>query len=713
MELPLLVPVPPSPVRSSIPQDEWEAILDAWMVLIELRLQISRQEDLEKCAAADAFNVSFFTSYLGAAGDARLHAGPKGKKLRKLVFLLFKKYVLEVPQPSKELLDWRLLGDLAVCYHANSAMKELLASLWSRYSETISSTLETGKITVSKRLSAPCAARQELLDEMRKLTVLASALPPAGHVLMTGSDYLDSLWDAYRSLAQAGGNQELKSALVANAYVALTSLLKGAKPNLSLLLDHLFTLKEAAAIGSRSAQREGNLLSDLVCSTDLLIRMERYMITTPQKRGKDLVATLRTYQQEMKSLHHRYQRHKRKDKGKGRAVEADAVDGELHAHKLSLVTQVQDLFPDLGGGYVIRLLDFYNQNVEEVISHLLDDTLPSELKALDKSEALPNPNIIQQYDHVAPRPTTLPSPRRTKSTFTVAANLDDDDDEIIQAAKNEGIGGGKVHFGRAHADLTADTLLADRSSEQRATNKAAILSALAAFDSDDDERDDTYDVADVGGTVDSVAATRSAVAADGDILPRGRQVPSADVSDEEDLDLKLYRLYKADPKQFARDAATRRSSARASLKREFGMTDEAIEGWAVMLERDSKKAARLERKLALDAGVTGGRGGQPPLESTAYRKPAKGEENGDEEEEDEDEAEEEDSAASGQRGGGGRGRGGRRAGGGGPGRGSARGRGGGGGGGRGRGGGGRGRGANHRRRDQHAKKMARAGALPS
>ena len=60
------------------------------------------------------------------------------------------------------------------------------------------------------------------------------------------------------------------------------------------------------------------------------------------------------------------------------------------------------------------------------------------------------------------------------------------------------------------------------------------------------------------------------------------------------------------------------------LKRETGMTDEAIEGWAVMLQRDVKKQNRLESKLALDAGMGGTRGaavGQPELASTAYRRP--------------------------------------------------------------------------------------------
>lgn len=45
------------------------------------------------------------------------------------------------------------------------------------------------------------------------------------------------------------------------------------------------------------------------------------------------------------------------------------------------------------------------------------------------------------------------------------------------------------------------------------------------------------------------------------------------------------------------------------------MTDEAIEGWAVMLARDGRRMRRLEARF----GVSGGRGGQRELVGTAWR----------------------------------------------------------------------------------------------
>lgn len=683
MEFPLLVPVPPTPVRNLIPNEEWEAILDAWILLTQVRLQSSRH-DLEQCAHANGFDYPFLSSFVAAMNDARLHhAGQKARQLGRSTFLLARRYFLEVQPMLDDLLDWRFLGDLSVCYHSNNALKELLSEAWSRYHEKISLSAESGKGSILKRLSASGPVASNLIADLRRITVLASALPAVGHILMTGSDFLDALYDAYRSRTGNNDSDAICSAVVANTYVGLTSLLKGPKPNMSLLLDHLFTLKVASGVGATAPKKHPNLLSDLICSTDMLSRMDRYLTSAPQKRGQDLVRDLRSYQQEMKDLHHRHQRHKRKEKGKGR-ISSTVVLGELHAHKLSLVTEIQDLFPDLGGGYVVRLLDCYGDNTETVIAHLLDDSLPSELKTLDTTEPLPHSQRVAAHDPMEPgaTPPQLESPP-LEPTFN--RSIDVNDDDIVRAAYS-GRASGKLHFGRANAASTADTILADRS--QHATNKAAILSALAAFDSDDDERDDTYDVGDVGGTVDSLPAGTDTEA----------EQEKRNRADE--TEMTLFRLYKSSPAQFARDSATRRSQPRTSLKRETGMTDEAIEGWAVMLQRDPKKQSRLEGKLALAAGA-GVAAAQPELDSTAYRrtKPKTAENS-----EEDDASDGGGPAAEGSRG---RGRGGRG--------GSGGGRGGGGGTSRGgnRGGGGRGRGANHRRRDQHAKKMARAGGLPS
>ncbi|KAJ5455173.1 hypothetical protein N7475_010294 [Penicillium sp. IBT 31633x] len=691
-EFPPLAPVPSPAVRRTIPSNDWEACLDAWMALLGIRLNASDQQ-FKVAAIEDTSVPPFLGSYYQntAAGDSSLQSGPKSRQLRKLCFLTTRRYILGLSNPPEGILDWRLLGDLCCCYPSSATLKASLSNAWDQHHDKITSSIERAKASVIKNLSsANSFSNPEVISDIRRLTILASVLPACGQELMAGSDFLDTIAEAYQS---KGAREEFRRILVANIYVGLVSLLK--EPvNLSSLLDQLFSLKAAARVGAPKMKKEATLLSDLICSSDLLIRLEKYLSIHPQKRGQDLIASLRTYQVESQSLHHRYQRRKKVDKGK-EVLSDPIVSGELHAHKMSLVTQVQDLFPDLGSAFIVRLLDFYNDNSETIVAHLLDDSLPLELKSLDRSEQLP-PTAEPHHSHLPTQPTPPAMPSPTFESLPARKNIFDKDVDIAELSRS-GDAQGKLHFGRADADQTADTLLSDHS--KHAANKAAILSALAAFDSDDDERDDTYDVADVGGTIDGATG-----GADGEAEADQRKRPAADI------DTILFRTYKSNPGLFARDSATRRSQPRASLKAETDMTDEAIEGWAVMLTRDPKRLAKLEDRLAMDAGGSAGAGAlnQPELRPTSYRRPQPREYG----EEGSDEGESSGHHTSR----GGRGRGGRGRGGGGRGRG-------------GRGGGSssgtpdtaasrqrkeenKGSRANHNRRQQHAKKMARGGGLP-
>lgn len=691
VEFPPLAPVPPPAVRRTIPSSDWEACLDAWMTLLGIRLNASDQQ-FRDAAAQDLPTVSFLDSYYqhAAAGDSTLSAGPKARQLRKLCFLATRRYMLELSNPPEGLLNWQLLGNLCSCYPSSKALKTSLSTAWDLHHDKISPNIEKAKSLVIKQLSlGGSSINSETIADIRRLTILASVLPPCGQVLMAGSDYLDTLAEAYQKHFNW---EDLRKILVANIFVGLISLLKEPSTNLSLLLDQLFSLKASAGVGTPKMKKEATLLSDLVCGSDLLQRIEKYLASKPQKRGQDLLASLRAYQMESKPLHHRYQRRRKVDKGKG-VSSVPLIPDELHAHKMSLVSQVQDLFPDLGSAFVVRLLDAYDDNPENVVAHLLDDSLPPELQSLDRTEQLP-PQAGPHHDRLAPRPTPPAISSPPHEPVPTRKNVFDKDIDIAELSLT-GEAEGKLRFGRANPDLTADEVLADRS--HHAANKAAILSALATFDSDDDERDDTYDVADVGGTVDAATVSTDAEA---EVEAQNRRAA--------DLDMTLFRAYKSNAAVFSRDSNTRRSQPRTSLKRETNMTDEAIEGWAVMLSRDPKRLAKLESRLAMEAGGAGGGPlNQPSLPPTSYRKPQPSEEtSGDEDE----------SAGPGGVRGGRGGRGGQ---------------------GRGRGRGGRGRGgrppqggeqssavahqrkeqnkasrANHNRRQQRAKKIARGGGLP-
>lgn len=51
----------------------------------------------------------------------------------------------------------------------------------------------------------------------------------------------------------------------------------------------------------------------------------------------------------------------------------------------SLISQVKDLLPDLGEGFILACLEHYSYDSEQVINNILEDRLAPELSQLDRS----------------------------------------------------------------------------------------------------------------------------------------------------------------------------------------------------------------------------------------------------------------------------------------------------------------------------------------
>lgn len=193
-----------------------------------------------------------------------------------------------------------------------------------------------------------------------------------------------------------------------------------------------------------------------------------------------------------------------------------------------------------------------------------------------------------------PSPATASQPvppPRSSQYLPERRNVFDDDDFDKLAVDTS-----RLHIGRRGQDLSADKILSDRS---KAPAKSSIMAALAAFDSDDDERDDTYDAEDVGASVDTAAA---GLGEDADLGDKNEEA--------------LFRAYIMTPDLFSRESETRKGKARTALKSETGMTDEAIEGWAIMMARNPKQLRRLEAKYSTFQGQ------QRELPSSRWESPA-------------------------------------------------------------------------------------------
>ena len=584
LPLPPLAPVPPANIRHSIPSAEWEACLDAWILLIDLRLRRPSNR-LEQQATKDNSFLGFLNVYLRelaqASQDDPLGQGPKAHRMKRLVYLLTRRYLLFLKAENEVLQDWMFLSYFCMIYSHQKTLHATLHQLWVRRASRISTSLASLKFRMNKQLSVaqPTAAT---VQDLRSCTFLMRFVPEAGHVMMTGSDYLDTLCSAYPNMQ----TEEHRRMLVAHVYMGLLCLTKGAKPNFSVLLDQLYSLRDSAEEAKKRIPGQATLLADLVTNTQLLLHVKHAVPENMRKRAENISENLKTHR--TPSIERRPATKRPKpNKGKG-PIENDEFGHQslanIHVHRMSLITQIQDVFPDIGSLFITQLLDEYDESVEEVTAHLLDDSLPAHLLNLDRKADFPAHALQSSNEHasqLAPHATPPLQPRRN------IHDLDDFDRLAVSPTR--------ITQGRSRDKAsTADALLQDRS---MAPNKAAILSALAAFDSDDDERDDSYDVQDVGGTVDTA-------------IPGSDEIDRKEGDENEEA---LFRAWKMSPDAFSRDAQTRRGKARLALKNETGMTDEAIEGWATMLGRDPRRLKRLEARFE------GFGGQQRDLAHTSYR----------------------------------------------------------------------------------------------
>ncbi|KAI0887065.1 uncharacterized protein GGS22DRAFT_121034 [Annulohypoxylon maeteangense] len=668
--LPPFAPFPEAPWRDHIVPVEWEACLSNWVALAEAHLSLSADQ-FSLASSKDESLLSFLVSFMRetASGSAAvLGTSQSAQLLIRQSFLLVARF-LRIPSPPPPLLQWEVLSDFCHLYS-----KRRTSNLITQVSQNLQVTSSLNALKKSLIVSLDAGLKSDLNNlesRLKRLNHLIHASPDIAAFFLAGSDFVDGLISCFKIM-----NPPLRKAIVTTAYLSLIGLTEGDSPKFSMLTDQLYSLK-AAADGHKAGPLNVNdsMVAELVTVTPILKQVQRRLEDSGSNttRGKSVITALGSFRKPGGGSIKPKKLVKRKiDKGKGIMTEDDEVPGEMKMHRMSQISQIQDLFPDLGSGFISKLLDEFGDNTEQVVAHLLEDDLPPHLATVDRTKELSPERSRRKSRDIAPRPTPPQVPIRHNV-------FDDDEFDKLEVDLSN------LHFGKRNPDKSAEDILNDRSS---APNKAAILSALSAFDADDDERDDTYDAADAGLVVDDGNAND----------PEDQK--KRDAGEEA-----LFKAYQSDPKVFDRDAVTRRSQPRNRLKQQTGMTDEAIEGWALMLARTPNQMRQLEMKYSAFGGD------QPVLASTAWRaSPA--------------ESAAEDSEVDGR---GGNTRGGPRGRGGQGGQGSQ--------GGRGRGRGGRGRGgnvagppgeqdtrnaqrnkeankgsrANHNRRNQRAKKMARGG----
>ncbi|KAG6377442.1 hypothetical protein JVT61DRAFT_15247 [Boletus reticuloceps] len=223
------------------------------------------------------------------------------------------------------------------------------------------------------------------------------------------------------------------------------------------------------------------------------------------------------------------------NKGKAKATTPEpSPDADLDMQ----VVQVLEIFPDHSPEYIRKLLTHpsfpFRGNAERVIEALLEGTAPCE-------DALGD-GVAESISISVP---VMDAPIERRNVF---------DDELMDIRR--------VHIGKKTPGI---------SSQNRAEKEQIIrLAEAISVDSDEESgQPKALDVMDLDDDIDEAGTST--------------------------VKILVEQAYIRDPKLFDRDGETRRSKKRAELKQQTGWTDEQIEGWRIMLERNPKKERILQK----------------------------------------------------------------------------------------------------------------------
>ncbi|KAJ3240728.1 hypothetical protein HDU81_002919 [Chytriomyces hyalinus] len=397
-------------------------------------------------------------------------------------------------------------------------------------------------------------------------------------------------------------------------------------------------------------------------------------------------------------------------KSKSSGQEADLPDmDDGYIHRTILISQVHDLFPELGEGFIEACLVALNNDPEMVIMKVIEGDFPQQVEKLDRSMPRSAPPARAGARKAANGGKTSKSAESWPSLVQDESSIlssrknvfDNDEFDVFSGAKK--VDAAKVIWGKKEKSAASildakdasqkDAILALHANTVREEEEYARELQAQQLNEQriyDDEYDDSYDSTDIklAGTVElrmldeteegtnaanaRVGKAHAVDSVGGD--SKQQPVAWAASSGTDLIEQELYALAVGSGK-FVLEGSARKGVARQRLKARLGWSDEMIEGWYKMYLRDP----RQQRRMAEQNEFRGNRREDPvPQNKNRVENEDSNESSGSDEEENETKNGGVNPSGRGGRGARGGGRGGSR--------------------------GGRG---NHSRRNQHAKKMSR------
>lgn len=219
------------------------------------------------------------------------------------------------------------------------------------------------------------------------------------------------------------------------------------------------------------------------------------------------------------------------------------------------IDALRNFFPALTKYQITELLKRYDGNVELITNLLFED-----------------PSIIDQI----PREKSEPIPH--KAATDDFPDLDESLDEL------------QLHEDTIKSTVSPMNDITKKQVPDEVRNKTLTRALKLLYDDDEDERDDTYDEAEIDRS-----KTSGKVSIDDDSNDNAEIAEKKEESKYDRIEGYLWNLLKEDASLFER--TKRGSKVRKNMKQETTWSDEQIEGWARMLQKSPQRARILEEKF--------------------------------------------------------------------------------------------------------------------
>ena len=376
MSLPEFAPFPPLEVMPYLDKGELESVVEAWYML---SLEYLAKERVAK--PPTEFLLGFVAGVLD--DPLSIEAVPQGPSLVQNCFHLTNK-ILEQKSPPSSLLDWSFILDISKLYHNNEDLPLLLSNLLQLPEVKVN--LGSLKKNLIKLLEDGIRGDLGSLEELlARLNHLIYASPDAAVFFLAGTDFLDGLIHCYKIM-----NPPLRGTIITTTYVCLLGLTRCSTPNFSLLTDQLYYLKSSAESHKAGPLNvNDSMVVELVTATPLLKLLHaKFGTVNVHKPGAVAVLDGLAGFKKPGGMRRPLDRADDSRKGKATAVGDFRESDELRVHRLSEIDQVHDVFPHLGKGFISRMFNACADNMEIVVSNLLENSIPDHLQYADQTEDL-------------------------------------------------------------------------------------------------------------------------------------------------------------------------------------------------------------------------------------------------------------------------------------------------------------------------------------